>query len=61
MTDPNFKGLTPSIRRASPAMIRQLGYTEQRYVAEQRRIDAAPPDRRNGDGWRRTPKLLSRR
>jgi peptidyl-prolyl cis-trans isomerase D len=38
-TDPNFKGLSGSFEPARfQAAIRQFGYTEQRYLAEQRRV-----------------------
>ena len=37
--DPNFKGLAGTFEPARfQAMIRQFGYTEQRYLAEQRRV-----------------------
>src|SRR6476661_4761620 len=37
--DPNFKGLTGQFEPARfAAVIRQAGYTEQRYLAEQRRV-----------------------
>src|SRR3954451_17103750 len=39
MADPNFKGVSGAFDAARfQATIRQVGYTEQRYVAEQRRV-----------------------
>ena len=39
MADPNFKGPTGQFDRARfEQMIRQAGYTEPRYAAEQKRV-----------------------
>jgi len=39
MSDPNFKGVSGSFDPARfQATIRQVGYTEQRYIADQRRV-----------------------
>src|SRR3954469_9426303 len=39
MSDPNFKGVSGAFDAARfQATIRQAGYTEQRYIAEQRRV-----------------------
>ena len=60
--DPNFKGLNGKFDPARfQATIRQFGYSEQRYLAEQRRVVAAPSDRGHDYGRPRAAEGPDRR
>src|SRR5260370_14397677 len=59
VNDPNFKGVGGAFDpRRFQATIRQYGFTEQRYLADQRRGALAPPKPRPPVPPRAPPKML---